>query len=466
MKRTIIKKWVSFFVVGIYVSIFINALSYAKKIDTCNDVNRATKQKKEWTFIIHMAADNNLSSFARINLKQLTDIGSNEHVNIIVQLDTKSGSKKITKLYYIEKDSLILLNQQNNNDTQAMDSGSPNTLINLCKHAIENYQAHHYAFGFWNHGTGIIDIAQKRIVNPFPLFLFNPETNLIELDRSVQFFDFVKGKIPNMHQRAISFDDSTGHYLSNKDLEQALQIICSRFLNGKKFDIICFDACLMSMIEVADIIKDYAHYMVGSQEVELGTGYDYKKVLSLFNQPTAPSVEAFAKHIVHSYENTYSTITNDYTQSAIKLSNINLLKTNIMHVANLLEACIKEQKKKSVIEAIKASRHKLFCTHFDEPSYIDLHHFYLNLLTNTKRFTLKQSKGTAGLLNQLQQAISEGLALIAQTVLVNVAGKNLNQAKGVSIYFPEKKIHKSYFSTTFGQPQHWLQFLQTYLHAQ
>src|SRR5438552_18163221 len=103
---------------------------------------------------------------------------------------------------------------------------------------------------------------------------------------------------------------------------------------------ISFYVCLMSMLEVGNIVKDYAHIMVGSQEVELGTGWDYSKVLSPFAE-SSPDKFTFAQHIVEMYEKTYSNITNDYTQSAVYLDEISLLETNVNVMAQLLTDCLK-----------------------------------------------------------------------------------------------------------------------------
>lgn len=453
-----------------------NASSFIQKIDQliltpleiheiktenqCLD-NKTLKKKKQWTFITYMAADNDLAPFARRNLKQQADIGSNEYINIVTQLDTRvAGNKKVTKRYYIEKNKLIVTNE-NDPSSQRMDSGSPNTLIDCCKWAIENYPAENYVLNFWNHGTGELDVGPRRTnINPWPLFSFNSNNNLIELDRSIPFFDFLESTL--FTDRAICFDDSTGHYLSNQDLDTSLRYICTNLLHGNKFSLICFDACLMSMIGIANIVKKYSTYMVASQEVELGTGYNYYKILFPFSQKSLDP-EDFAKHIVSSYEETYNQITNDFTQSALNLAYIDALENNINKVATLLIESLKLQKNNSVIEAIKTSRHKLFCTHFDEPSYLDIHHLYVNLLTNLKRFVLDNPSDEKSTLKDLKQTLDEGLLIISQAVIANKVGKNLTNAKGLSIYFPERRLHSSYSTTSFAQSNQWFSFLKLYL---
>ncbi|MGB8366810.1 MAG: clostripain-related cysteine peptidase, partial [Candidatus Babeliales bacterium] len=349
--------------------------------DFCHEIGAVTipqtrnrSEQKNWTIIIYIAADNDLRSFAARNIKQMASIGSNEFVNILVHLDIRiTGNKKITRRYYVEKDKILHMNAHDAS-SQCMDSGNPKTLISCCEWAINNYPAYEYALFFWNHGTGIIDPGYGRLINPAELFTFNPETNKLELDRSLGFLDLIDNLDQNqflrIDQKGICWDDTTGNYLTNYKLETALDTICRKILNGNKFSIIGFDACLMSMLETASLIKNYAHIMVGSQEVELGTGWNYAKVLSPFAYQSLEKND-FAKHIVQMYYKTYSMLTNDFTLSAINLNQIINLEKNLNSVAQLLLECLANQKKQSVSQAIKASRNRLICTHFDEPSYID-----------------------------------------------------------------------------------------------
>src|SRR5690606_37725520 len=126
-----------------------------------------------------------------------------------------------------------------------------------------------------------------------------------------------------------------------------------------------------------NITKKYADIMVGSQEVELGTGWDYGIVLQAFEQGTL-TPHALAKNIVESYQQTYQNITHDFTQSALLMDKIDALEKNVNTIAHLLLECMKDQIGNSVSTAIRASRNRLLITSFDEPSYIDLHHYLEN----------------------------------------------------------------------------------------
>jgi len=255
----------------------------------------ASKGEKDWTLILYISADNDLRNFAIRNIKQMAKIGSNQNINIVVHLDIKlSGNKKATKRYYIDKNKIIHVNSQDQH-SQRMDSGSPKTLISCCKWAINNFPAKHYGLILWNHGTGALDPRRGRVIRLADLFTFNPEINKVELDRSINFMEFLSRKTDS--NRGICWDDTTGNYLTNQDLDHALGVIYKNILKKKKLDFIAFDACLMQMIEVASIIKKYANIMIASQEVILGTGFNYVETLKPF-QTQSLTTQEFAKHII------------------------------------------------------------------------------------------------------------------------------------------------------------------------
>lgn len=415
---------------------------------------------KPWTIIVYMAADNDLRHFSARNINQMAAIGSNQNLNIFVHLDIKiAGNKKITRRYFIEKNKIYHVNVDDP-ETQCMDSGNPQTLYSCCKYAVENFPAEHIGLILWNHGTGACDPQKGRIINPSEFFIFNPLTNRLELDRSIEFLDFIDPQL-----RGICWDDSTGNYLTNPVLESTLDTICREILHGRKFSVIGYDACLMSMVEIAYLVEPYAEYMFGSQEVELGTGLDYTAALKLFLSNRAPTPKELATHIVNTYYDTYVNITSDFTYSALDLSKMAALRSNINSVAITLQHCFAHQKDNSITNIIRTSRSRLTCTHFNEPSYLDLHHLYSNIQANLRYFIFQPSFDGSGIVSMLGRLLQEGKDLIKNAVIANVAGKNLNRAQGISIYFPEKKLHPSYRFSPFALTNNWLNFLNLYLSA-
>ncbi|MBA3954231.1 hypothetical protein H0X48_02850 [Candidatus Dependentiae bacterium] len=419
------------------------------------------------TAIFYMAADNDLYPFSERNIRQIRaviakfDEQAKKRLKIAIHIDMhRPGQPKITRRYYVDKQQLVQIGKD-----MSMDSGDPQTLIDCCRWAIESYPADNYVLFLWNHGLGIIEPPIKHAINPSQLFKFNATTRLVELNRSVGFLDYITSTdkpSQSLQKRSICFDDTTGNYLTNQKLKFALETVYHRYLHKKKITICC-DACLMAMIEVISPLKDYVDYFISSQEVELGMGYDYTHVFTPFIT-TSLDKRAFATHVVSSYQQAYNKITQDYTQSAIDLSHFSVIDTKVDQLARLLIEGLQKQKNRSVKETIRLSKHKNLCTNFDEPTYIDYGHFAANMLLNIGRCELKTQSETLHFRQQVTTVLQQTLEAIRSSVIANATGKNLAQAQGLSIYFPENHIHTSYRQSVFATEQtQWYNFLTHYL---
>jgi hypothetical protein len=416
-----------------------------------------TGKGKKWTILVFMAADNGLRRFAVRNIQEMAKFGSNEHFNLLVHLDILKGSEKISEFYYIEKNNVYQIDVYPNS-LLPMDSGNPQTLLEFCKHGISGFPAEHNALILWNHGTGTINPRNGRFINPSLLFSFNPLTNKLDLDRSVAYLDLVSEGMENV--RGVCWDDTTGNYLSNEILAETLQTVCNRYLNGKAFDIIGFDACLMQMIEVCSLLKKSGNIIIGSQEVELGTGWNYALMLMKFMR-SAPTPEEFARHIVASYQHAYQNITNDYTLSAIRMSALEQLEKHVDQIATYLYEALQNQSIASLVNTIIAkSRDPRLCTHYDEPSYVDLYHFYSNLGKNLR---VNQQALPTTWYTKIKELLSQKKVLFKNLVFAQTAGRNLAQSHGVSIYFPFHRIHASYQANDFFKTNAWGNFLTNYV---
>lgn len=413
-------------------------------------------EKKDTTILFYDAGVNELSWFCRKNVDDRAKVGSNAQVNLVSQIHLLSADRKkrISKTFYIEKDNLIPLDEQ---ASQSRDSGDIETFIEFCKTSIKNFPAHKYILIFGGHGSGILDISPYRWIDRSKLFTMNPETRLYELDRTLSYIELLE-QIEDA--RGLCYDDLSNNFFNYQKFDYALRTICDECLEGKKFSIIGFDLCLMSMLEIAHLLQQYAHVMVASQEVEFGPGWPYDQTLVPL-LTALPDHHTFAQHMVQAYYDAYAPITQDFTLAALNLEKVHLLEKNVDQVAQLLVQGMGQQTNNSVTTAIKMSRLAKICTHFHEPSYIDLHHFYQNLLHNSKNCATQDAQ----FCQTLQQLLTTGLQLIDEVVLANAVGQRLHKARGISIYFPERAMHHSYQKNYFAQNNSWNKFLMAYLQA-
>lgn len=411
--------------------------------------------QKPHTFMVFMERINELDSFGTLNIKQMKAVGSNKNINIVVYMHCEENNIKKTKVLFIKKNEAVLLKETPESNKAF---NIKEELINFCNETIQKYPAKHYSLILWNHGTGAIEPCTRNIASDIFTFAFAKQ------QPRTQHTNYLLKNIEFGRQKpfkGVCFNDSNGSFLGEKQLQEALKSVCATSLNNNKFDIIGFDACLMSMVEVGASLKEHATFMVGSQEVELGTGWNYARVLAPFSQGTL-SPQLLGQHIVQCYAQTYNA-TEDYTLSAIDLTMLSKLEKNIQDLGNILITIIKQQNNIDFLYALRASRNKHYCTHFDEPNFIDLQHFYLNLLENTSQI-ITQKKQDTELLEALRTNLLDGKTLISKIVFANKTGSKHKNASGLSIYFPEKYIHSSYHKAAFtlANPS-WINFLQTYL---
>ncbi|MFN3467520.1 MAG: clostripain-related cysteine peptidase, partial [Candidatus Brocadiales bacterium] len=97
--------------------------------------------------------------------------------------------------------------------------------------------------------------------------------------------------------------------LSLPELEEALDAIVreTKKVNGKdRIDILGLDACYMAMMEVLFSIKDYARYVIASENEEALDGWPYGDVLMAFlDNPSRPAHQ-IASSIADAYVDTTS----------------------------------------------------------------------------------------------------------------------------------------------------------------
>lgn len=367
----------------------------------------ATLAKKPWTFLVYIAADNNLNPDADLNIGQMKQIGSNANVNVLVYLNIKRpGEAKKTQKLIIHKGSVEQVGP-----TTSEDSGSPETLLKALSWALTDFPSDHVLIDLWDHGSGSLN----------------------------------RNTLP---ERGVCYDDTTGHYLTDLSYKHAFDQAVHTLRNGQKLDIIAFDACLMADIEVAYTLQSAFNYLVSSQETVPGAGFNYATVLAPFTTGTL-TPEAFSKVLVSSYDNYYKNSGESYTISATNLMKLSGAVSSLNQTSHLLHTLLNNDPQGRIANAIIASTQAPSCPHFTEQTYIDLYSFYTNLYAAAPRMGLTFSN-----LYNLQASLAKAKSLLSQCVFMNAHSKDLPKASGMSIYFPdlsfgiEPSYNNLYWSTS------------------
>ena len=402
-----------------YINPYTHNFPHLPHLAPQNNSASNTAQSKDVTFLVYIAADNSLYPFVDYDIHELEKIGSNKNVNILAYVCTKKpGQRKTTKKYEIRKGYA----KQIGIDAW-QDSGDYKTVIKACQWALSSYPADTFILDFWNHGSGAINRSE---------------------------FEKIRA------HRAVCYDDTTGNFLIDSDLKKIGQAV-KTLRKEKNIDIVAFDACLMSAIEIAYILAPYATYMVASQETIPGNGFAYDQIaIQLASQKT--NAKDCALNMVTSYQKAYASSEQYYTMSALDLSQVNALTENINQLSQTLITLLTNDQSLALRQIITQSAQE--CENFELPSYIDLGNFYANILKNIQQITLETDTE-----NKLNQILHDGITLITSLVLSQVHGKGHANATGISIYFDQQSIDPDYSSLAWSQQTTWTSLLNIYLGA-
>jgi hypothetical protein len=109
-----------------------------------------------WTILVYAAGDNDLSSEAFKDMREMEKYGSKEgEVEIIVLVDSLKEQAKLYKIIKDEKwDRFTPIISVPIKELGEINMGEASTLIEFIEDGILDYPADKYALIIWNHGSG------------------------------------------------------------------------------------------------------------------------------------------------------------------------------------------------------------------------------------------------------------------------------------------------------------------------
>lgn len=429
----------------------------------------------QWTFLVYMAARNNLCSFAQQNLRQMAQVGSNANINIVVHYDG-IGERNI-KRFLIQKGNIQLLSEL----APEVDtiSGTPQSLYKFIQWGVKNFPSDYVAIDCWNHGSGCKDpCIWGRFLMKYrdDLFTLNTDTSLFELNRQLanqeELFSIDSRSLLGdfatrfFKERGIAFNDTEEQYITNQELKAVMDNVC-RYVLNKKIDIVFMDACHMGMVEFASKLSPYVNYMVASSEVEPGAGYDYEKVLSNFRSGGMTPRE-FAIQGVKAYEQKYKGSYGDYTQSAVELENFNKVEQGFFNLGRTLFTALNHQDPRRVTDILKVTRlSSKYTTEFYDPDYIDAGHLCLSLMEKSQE-VLDLHANTLlpehrDHIEAIKQYSGQIYSALREVIVAETHGPNIPMSHGLGLFFPKRTVHSSYLNTTFDKKTMWSKFLGNFI---
>lgn len=349
------------------------------KISRINKADNGFKgEENVWTILVYMCASDLESKYgsATDDLIEMQDATKScPNLRFVVEA---GGTKEWNNTTCKSNQKQRILVQNGVTETVYTESsanmGKPETLTDFIVWGLENYPSEHMVLDFWDHGGGSIT--------------------------------------------GVCFDENFDmDSLSLAEIDEALANSYEHM--PRKFDMIGFDACLMATVETANILVPYGKYMVASQELEPGNGWDYNSFAKAINAG-ADSGDKLGTYLVDGFYNSCK-MTNE--EDSATLSVIDLSKIDAFIKAFNLYAkdayYYASEHLNIVIKAAKDSNN--FGGNNRKEGYTNMVDIG-NLLLRSDAFAASSAKSALNALNDC--------------VVYMKNGANENDARGLSLYYP------------------------------
>ena len=187
---------------------------------------------KEWTVLVYSVSDNNLYSYMQSDLDEAERIGSTNEMNLLTETSHQPRGGSVVRMK-LETDSTPGLKSPVLQDLgKKYDMGQSKSLSESIAWAQKEFPSKHFMVILSDHGGGWQGANQS---------------------------------------------ESNNSWMNISDIEAGLK--GAQELTGKKVDVLGFDECLMASTEVAHALQGCADFMVASEEVEGGAGWQYDEAL-------------------------------------------------------------------------------------------------------------------------------------------------------------------------------------------
>jgi hypothetical protein len=275
--------------------LLVGALLLPVSLGGCGSSGGASTPR-DTTVLVYMIGTNLESqhAFATGNINEMISVGSTTGMNVVLQtggakqrgtapadataMEAENIDWTRVQRYLVHKGSLERIEDMgpDQKDTP-LDMGSGATLEAFLKWGVETYPARKYIVVLWDHGGGV--------------------------------------------NSGVGDDEVTESAISVPAISKALTAANSGL--NDRFTIAGFDTCLMATAEVAGSLAPSSRYLVASQDLEPGMGWDYAAFLTFVASDPEAGGAAIGIKIADSYKNK---ILGMYPATSITLSVTDLSK--------------------------------------------------------------------------------------------------------------------------------------------
>jgi hypothetical protein len=347
--------------------------------------NPIESKRYDWLTMIFMGADNDLHQFGETLLEEVQRVGSTDRVAVVVERDP-------TKQRLPTERGLVMPGRWMK-ESIGVTNGGAEAVLDFVHTTGRDYPADKKMLMLWDHGNGWQNsqVFQKVVKLPADL-------------------------------ETLALIDAVG---------------------GNDVDVLCFDACLMAMIEIAYQLRRRVRYLVASENViPADKGWPHEAILSSLTARPDMSAADAARMIVSTFSGSYNTSDEPVTLSAFDLQ---YAEETVEAISVLSRALIMACRNGGRGNVLMARR---LCQSFGNPDYIDLVSFCDELR--------KAMPGTA--VDRAAAGVRESVARLVMSFCRSSA-LSIRGANGVSIYYPDRPVSPLYEQLDFTSHSGWGTFL-------
>lgn len=369
--------------------------------------------KQKWLVMVYADADDEiLEEDMLFDINEMEMTGSSERVQIVTQIDrfnggyTADGDWTNARRYFITQDpDLTIINSPVVEELGEVNMGDTQTLIDFVMWSVDTYPADRYVLILSDHGGG----WTGGWTDPDP-----------------------------------SFD-----YLTLNEMDYAFNQLVPN-LPSKIFDIIGFDACLMSQLDVYSAIAPYAHFSIASEEVEPAAGWAYSAFLQRLVDNPAMEARELASIVVDTYLEQDQRFINDEARARLfqgdttvsiqevldlVMPTSTLTAVDLAYIPEINQALNDFAYYITTIDQTSVAAARNYASSFysvfgkdTPPSFIDLINF-TSILEQEAAIDFNAASGI-----QLRDSLDKA-------IIKNKAGKDKVGAQGISFYFPNSTMY-------------------------
>ena len=341
------------------------------------------KQNRSRTIMIYMVGAN-LESDNGLATRDLLDLDYNQTSNHKVKVLLMAGGAKTWQNNYIDAQETSIYELTENgfekvSQRKRKNMGDADNLLEFLNYSYQYSKTNKYDLIFWNHG----------------------------------------GAVEGSEYDELTITDDN---INLEEFKSALEK--SPFHNGKKLEVVSFRTCLNATIEVANSFKDYADYLVASEEVTMGSKID--SALKYINdiQPTDNGID-FGRKQIEAYQSTVTNYCNFAQNQELEENYCEDITYSITDLSKV------ESIGKSLDQFSKEMNDKL------SVNYKDMAKIRANLnqyASNEEEYDMVDLYDLVSHFSNYSTTSEELMKNIEKAVVLN--STNTNYSHGLSIYYP------------------------------